>query len=308
MTDTFTYDRCVELVPEWQGLELQIGVLTGGITNTLYRVELPDDRSYVVRVYGPQTELFIDREIEMENLRRMEVSGVAPRLVKYLPEEQVTITEFIPGTPLKNSDFVKDELLDLIVRPIRIIHSSGVRLPKTFDPLEEVKRLSDVLAQVRRGPSGFDIAGTIRVLERISALLNIPHAEYVPCHIDLLADNFILAAEGHGFPEPMYLIDWEYAGMSTPFYEIADMFQEVLVPRETEEKILRLYWRRRHIEEQVLKTDMFKPFPDMYWFLWSLIQLEISSIEFDYYTYGAVKFENAQQNIQMLRERYRLDI
>ncbi len=96
--------------------------------------------------------------------------------------------------------------------------------------------------------------------------------------------------------------------MNTPYYEISDMFQEILMPREVEEKILSIYWEDHNMDEHFLKTDMFKPFPDIYWFLWSLIQLSVSNIEFDYYDYGKVKYENAQENIQVLRERYELDI
>ncbi len=136
MTEDLTYERCVELMPEWQGLDLKISVLTGGITNRLYRVQLSDGGDYVVRVYGPNTELFINRDVEMESIRRMEPTGVTPRLIKYLPEKNVTIVEFIPGTPFKNADFLKDELLEAAVRPIRLIHSSGVRLPRLFDPLQ----------------------------------------------------------------------------------------------------------------------------------------------------------------------------
>jgi hypothetical protein len=55
-------------------------------------------------------------------------------------------------------------------------------------------------------------------------------------------------------------------------------------------------------------TNLFKPFPDIYWFLWSLIQLNISSIEFDYYNYGKIKYENAKKNIKYLREYYNLDL
>ena len=50
--------------------------------------------------------------------------------------------------------------------------------------------------------------------------------------------------------------------------------------------------------------DLFKPFPDIYWFLWSLIQLNISKIEFDYYNYGKVKYENALGNMDFIREAY----
>ena len=86
------------------------------------------------------------------------------------------------------------------------------------------------------------------------------------------------------------------------------MFQEILVPRQIEEKILRIYWEDRNLDEHFLKTDMFKPFPDIYWFLWSLIQLNISNIKFDYYNYGKVKYENARQNIRALKERYGIDL
>jgi thiamine kinase-like enzyme len=216
--------------------------------------------------------------------------------------------EFIPGTPFKNADFLDDELLEAAVRPIVRIHNSGLQLPRLFDPLDEVKQLFKVLL-TQSGPEypEFDIRGTIAVLERISALADIPQSEYVPCHNDLLADNFILVADRESYREPVYLIDWEYAGMNTPYYEISDMFQEILAPREIEEKILRLYWQDRNMDEHLLKTDMLKPFPDIYWFLWSLIQLTISNIEFDYYDYEK-KYETAQGNIRMLRELHGLDV
>ncbi len=308
MTEGLTGDHCLDLMPEWQGLDLKISVLTGGITNKLYRVQLSDGGDYVVRVYGQNTELFIDRDAEAQSIRQMEPTGVVPRLVKYLPEKNVTIVEFIPGTPFKNADFLKDELLEALVRPMLLIHNSGLQLPRLFDPLDKVKQLFRVLTGAGPEYSEFDIRATIAVLERISALADIQHSEYVPCHNDLLADNFILVEDRELTREPVYLIDWEYAGMNTPYYEISDMFQEILVPREIEEKILRTYWQDQNMDEHLYKTELFKPFPDMYWFLWSLIQLTMSNIEFDYYDYGRLKYETAQRNIRMLRERYGLNI
>ena len=303
-----TYEHCIELMPEWQGLDLEISVLTGGITNKLYRVQLPGEGDYVVRAYGRKTGLFIDRDIEMENIRQMEHSGVAPKLIKYLPEKNTTIVEFIPGAPLKNADFEKEELHEAIVRPIRLVHSSGVQLPRLFDPIEEVKKLFKILTKVGPEYAEFNIRGTIDLLDRISTRINIAHSEYLPCHNDLLADNFVLVEDRDKYREPVYLIDWEYAGMGTPYFEIGAMFQEILVSREIEERILRIYWEDRDIDEHLFRTDMLKPFPDIHWFLWSLIQLNISTIEFDYYTYGKVKYDNAQKNIQALRERYGLNV
>ena len=307
-TDGLALEECHDLMPEWRGRVDKIEPLTGGITNKLYRVQLSDGGDYVVRVYGQKTELFIDREVEMENIRRLESSGVTSKLIKYLPRKNVTIVEFIPGTPFTNDDFLKDEVLEKLVRPIKLIHNSKARLPKLFDPLLEVRGLFKVFSDLGKEYPEFDICGTIDILGSISDRAGIPHSQYLPCHNDLLADNFIASEDRDRYPEPVYLIDWEYAGMSTPYYEIADMFQEILVPRAAEDKILRIYWEDRNMDEHVLKTDMFKPFPDIYWFLWSLVKLNISNIEFDYYNYGKVKYNNARKNIDLLRQRYGLNI
>jgi thiamine kinase-like enzyme len=298
----FTAADCIALLPELEGQGLEITSLEGGITNRLCRVRSDRGGDYVFRFYGQKTDLFIDRHAEMENLRRLEGLGITPRLVRYLPELGVTVVTFIPGYVLKNADFLREELWERIVAPIRTIHGSGIRLPRLFDPLQEVKRLNGILAGLPGRYPEFDIAGTIVLLERIAAIAAVAHGDYVPCHNDLLADNFVLA--GDGASASMCLIDWEYGGMAPAHYDLADLFQEILVPREVETRLLSLYWEGRNGDRHRYLTDLFKPFPDIYWFLWSLIQLNISTIDFDYYPYGKVKYDNAHRNIAFLRDQY----
>lgn len=308
MTQDFNRERCLQLMPEWKDLDLRIEPLTGGITNKLFRVQTSNGSDYVFRIYGEKTELFIDRKMEMENIRLMENSGVSPKLVKYLPEENITIVEFIPGKVYQNDDFLQPENLAELVRPIRCVHDSKVNLLRLFDPYVEIIRLAEILRNAGVGYPEFDIAGILEKLQRISGKTGISHDQYVPCHNDLLADNFIKVENPDQYGEKVMLIDWEYAGMNTPYYELGDMFQEIMVPRPVEENILRIYWQDHNMDEHISLTDMFKPFPDIYWFLWSLIQLSNSKISFDYYNYGKVKYENAQKNITALKDLYGINI
>jgi len=300
----FTYADCIRLMPEWNGLALDIQKLKGGITNQLYRVTSNDGTDCVFRFYGKKTEIFIDRDAEMENLRQLAPLGITPRLIKYIPGQGVTVVEFIPGYVLKNKDFLREDLWERIISPIQTIHQSGIRLPSLFNPLTEVMRFYKTLQEINPHYPEFDIAATIRILKKISEVAAIPTSQYVPCHNDLLADNFVLTEDGDRFKSPMCLIDWEYGGMAPVYYDLADMFQEVLLPREVERGLLNVYWEGSDIEHHQYMTDLFKPFPDIYWFIWSLIQLNISSIEFDYYHYGKVKYENALKNVDYLRNRY----
>lgn len=302
----FNAEVCYQLLPEWKGSDVRITQLSGGITNKLYRVRSKKG-DYTVRIYGDKTDLFINRDHEAHALKEMGKIGVSSRLVKYMPEIGVTIVEYIDDSiVLTNRHFLDESLYPKIVDPIRKIHDSGVQLKKTFNPIVEVKKMAAILGDLNAGYPEFAIEDTIRRLDKLSSVMAIPETDYTACHNDLLADNFILIKEGfeHLYGAPMYIIDWEYAGMSTKYYDLADMFQEILVPREAERLIVREYCRDADFDKTLYYVDLSKPFPDIYWFLWSLIQLNISKIAFDYYSYGKVKYENAQRNIEFIRDEY----
>jgi thiamine kinase-like enzyme len=258
----FTESVFFELIPEWQGSEVDINILS-------------------------------------------------PKLIKYLPEWSVTIVEFITGSyTLKNPDFLNEELREKIINPIRRIHNSEVVLPKLFNPLIEVKKMANILEKLNVSYPEFDIDGTIKTLAKIFAIANIPENEYTASHNDLLAENFIMVTNGYEekYREPMYIIDWEYAGMAPRYYDIGDMFQEILVPREVEKSIVEHYCEGRDFDKNLYLIDLFKPFPDIYWFLWSMIQKNISKIGFDFYSYGKVKYENARENIEFMKKEYNLKV
>jgi len=302
----FTPEICYDLLPEWKGLDIDISQLSGGITNKLYRIR-SEKGDCTVRIYGDKTDLFIDRENEAHTIREMAKIGVGSRLVKFIPDKGVTIVEFIDDAiVLTNDHFLDPSLHAKIVDPIRKIHTSSVALKRIFNPLFEVMKMSAICKRLNVEHPEFDIAGIIQRLIKLSAIINIPESEYTACHNDLLADNFILIKEEAAakYECAMYLIDWEYGGMAPNFYDIADMFQEILVPREVEKQIVKEYCNGHNFDRVLFFIDLYKPFPDIYWFLWSLIQLNVSKITFDYYNYGKLKYENAMQNLTFMREEY----
>ncbi|MGQ9616510.1 MAG: phosphotransferase, partial [Spirochaetota bacterium] len=289
---------------------INISVLSGGITNKLYRV-CSEKGDLAVRIYGDKTELFINRDYESESMKMASTIGIAPRLIKYLPEYNVTIVEYIThGYTLKNPDFLQKELREKIVNPIRRLHHSDIKLPKVFNPLNEIISMANILESLKVNYPEFDIKGTIEKLKKLYMKINFPESSFTPCHNDLLAENFILVKEGyqHLYTEPLYIIDWEYAGMAPPYYDMADMFQEILVDRETEKSFVEYYCEGNNYEQNLYFIDMFKPFPDIYWFLWSLNQQNISTIKFDFYNYGKVKYYNAQKNLRFLNDEYGIAI
>ncbi len=302
----FTPDIVVDLLPEWKGEDVTVSVLSGGITNKLYRAYCSKG-DVAIRVYGDKTEMFIDRDREYKALTRMAEAKITTRPVAYLPDKHVTIVEFLTGAyTLKNEDFVREEMWDLIVDPIRRIHTSGAELDYIFNPYEQCMKLGSILDGLNVDYPEFDIKGVFISLKKLNEAIDIPKSDYVLTHNDLLADNFIQVTEDsrNKFEMPMYIIDWEYAAMGPKYYDLSDMFQEILVPRRVEKKLVEHYCEGSNVEETLFYVDMFRPYPDIFWFLWSLIQNNVSSIDFDFYNYGKVKYENTLRNIEFLKKEY----
>lgn len=302
----FTEDIVVDLLPEWRGEKINISILSGGITNKLYRAWCSKG-DVAIRIYGDKTEMFIDRDREYSALTQMADEGITTRPVAYLPEKHVTIVEYLTGAyTLKNKDFLRDDMREMILDPVRRIHASGAVLDYIFNPYEQCMKLGGLLDNLHVDYPEFDIKGTLNDLKKLDEKIDIPRKDYVITHNDLLADNFIMVTDEYKdkFEKPLYIIDWEYGAMGPRYYDMADMFQEILVPREVEKSIVEHYCEGKEFDKSLYYCDMFKPFPDIYWFLWSLIQLNVSTIKFDFYTYGKEKYEHARENIGILVQEY----
>ena len=122
-----TQEACYELMPEWKGLDIHISSLKGGITNKLYRIQsIKGD--YTVRIYGDQTDLFINRDYEADTIQKMSTTGVCSRLIKYMPEIGVTIVEYIDDAIVLNNDHFLDASLYPRIADILIISTSGLNV------------------------------------------------------------------------------------------------------------------------------------------------------------------------------------
>src|ERR1700682_3399545 len=94
-------DHLLPRLATFQNKSLTVTPLSGGLTNTNYRIEA-DGVPYVVRLPGAKTELLaVDRANEVYNARAANQAGVAPRVVEYLEDVNVMVLEFIHGETMR---------------------------------------------------------------------------------------------------------------------------------------------------------------------------------------------------------------
>jgi thiamine kinase-like enzyme len=255
--------------------------LSSGMTNRNFRVELAG-RILVLRLGGEGTDLLgIDRL--NEHAASVAVAGleVGPEVLAFVPEEGALLTRFLPGRCLTAEEARKPEVLERIVDAIHRYHQ-GPAFPGRFSPFDTVRRYHK-LARERGVKFPARLAKALRAMDRIEKALG-PLRRRRPCHNDLLPANFIDQGDS------VKVLDWEYAGMGDPYFDLGNLAANQELTPELCELAVRRYngkLRRKdlaHLQLQRLASDLRES-------LWGFLQLGVSHIEFDYRAYAMKHLE-----------------
>jgi thiamine kinase-like enzyme len=277
-------DEVVTKIPDWVGKDVSITSLSGGLTNSNFRVEV-DGTPYFVRVPGASTELLaVDRDNEYYNSKAAFVAGVAPKVLYHLPEYNVMVLEFINGKTMSKDSLNEPGQPTRMAETIKKLHA-GPRFLRDFNMF----RLTEYYLKIckERGikiPDGY--LDRVTTFERIEKTVNVNPLPTVPCNNDLLAENYI--DDG----KQLWLIDYEYSGNNDPTFELGNTCQEMQFNDDQLKEICAAYFgeiRSNMIARMKLNMIM----SDVGWGLWAAIQTKISMIDFDFWGWAIERWGRA---------------
>lgn len=269
--------RVVGAVPAWDGLEASAQVLGGGITNRNFRVDVGGE-AYVVRLPGADTELLgVDREAERVATEAASAVGVAPEVYAYLPEHRALITRFVEADPLPPGDLERPEVMEAVVASVRAIHGMAP-IPSAFDVFRVVRDYRRTAgSRGIRIPEAYAEALSVsdRVAEAFAAAPMVPR----PCHDDLLNANF-LVRDGR-----VLIVDYEYAGMGDPFFDLGNLSINNQISEAAQEVLLERYFGTPTRVHRA-RVALMRVLSDFREAMWGVVQQAISALEFDYVGYA----------------------
>jgi thiamine kinase-like enzyme len=280
-----TVEEIVDRIAAWRGRPASIRPLTNGLTNANYRVDV-DGRAFVVRIPGASTELLaIDRANELHSARVAAALGVGPAVLHHFPDNGATVVEFLHGRPMTNDTLGEPGMPRRIAATLRVLHD-GPRFLRDFDMLGLAERYRAVAE--RRGlplPPGYrDRRSAVQAIGVALAAHPLPT---VPCHNDLLADNYIEQAGR------LRLVDWEYSGNGDPAFELGNTCRELDYDDVRIGELCRAYFGSAPVA-LVARVRLHMVVSDVGWTLWAVIQTAISRIAFDFAAYGAARWRRAE--------------
>ena len=179
----------------------------GGLSHRNLKLETPAG-AFVLQLpiadpHGP------DRRQAIEATPRAGHLGIGAEFVHAEPQTGVLVTRWVAGAEtLSHERFRSDaQLLGKVTGLLRRWHRSGVQLQPAIDHYDALARLRATLAEPV-GSARLDDA-----LRHARAELGT-QVTLVPIHGDPDLENFLVAPVG------LVLIDWEYAGMGDPAWDL----------------------------------------------------------------------------------------
>jgi thiamine kinase-like enzyme len=281
-------EEIVEKIEDWKGKNVSIQPLSGGLTNTNYKVEV-DGTPYFVRIPGESTEILaIDRHNEYFNSKAAAETGVAPKVLYYLPEFQAMVLEFIRGVTMSNESLNAPGMPAKITSAIKRLHA-GPRFFSDFNMFRLTEYYLGICSERNiRIPEGY--TERIPTIRQIEQSLSVKPLLTVPCNNDLLAENYI-SEDGE-----IRIIDYEYSGNNDPCFELGNTCQELHYDESCIADVCRAYFGRLSAG-MIARMKLNMIMSDVGWGLWAAIQADISKIQYNFWGWAVERWGRAVEKM-----------
>ena len=281
-------NQIIARVPQWAGRsDIQTSFLGGGITNENVRVDVAGE-SFVLRLAGEKTDLLgIDRQQEFAAHLAAAQIGVAPEVVYFIKPEGYLVTRFVNGRSPTLAEAKQPDIIQQIAYILKQIHALPP-ISATFSAFGTVRNYEQIARQYGvEFPAQFDswLDKMVEIETAVSSTTPL-----TLCHNDLLSNNFLLE-NGR-----ITLLDWEYAGMGDPFFDLANLSAHHEFDDEQEQWLLQCYFGDL-LPGQQARLKLMKIMSDFREAMWGMVQIGISQLDFDFRSYARQHFERMAKDM-----------
>ena len=281
-------EEVVTKIPDWKNKEISITSLSGGLTNSNFKVNV-DGISYFVRVPGESTELLaVNRENEYHNSMAAFEAGVGPKVLYHLPEYSVMVLEFLNGRTMSKDSLNQSGMPTRMAQAIKKLNQ-GPRFLLDFNMFRLMEYyLSLCNERSIKIPDGY--SERISTIAQIEKAMSVNPLPTVPCNNDLLAENYI--DDG----KQLWLIDYEYSGNNDPTFELGNTCQEMQFNNNQIAEVCSAYFGEAALDK-IARMKLNMIMSDVGWGLWAAIQAEISTIDFDFWGWAIERWGRAEEKM-----------
>lgn len=260
----------------------------GGLTNYNYIMKI-HGIEYVIREPGGMTDQMIDRRIEKGNNAIASELGLNSACIYFDEETGIKISRYVESSrniALANPEDPNN--MREVSRLIKTIHNSPRLFSNEFNWKQELVKYEKIVEELN-GSFFFDYS---ELKQQLLTLVkeNVKQITLVPCHNDTVPENFLLCDSGK-----VYLIDWEYAGLNDPSWDVAAYILESRLSEEAIHQLFLEYYGQPPAKEEIAKIKCYILAQDLLWTVWALIRHYNGD---DFLEYCVFRYDRFRKNIR----------
>jgi thiamine kinase-like enzyme len=196
--------------------------------------------------------------------------------------EDCLVTEFIACSELGEQEL--ELRVEEVARALHDFHHCAVILPARFWVVDLLSQYAKIVTD-RGGTLPEPYTEAMAIAAEVAAVVELERPR--PCHNDLLAGNIIRAQDGGR----LLLVDWEYAGMGHPYFDLGNLSINNGFDESTDERLLSAYHGAPPSIRQRAALSLMRLLSDAREAAWGVVQASISELDFDFEQYASRHFE-----------------
>lgn len=228
----------LNILADWQQWQLceqpptaeQIKAMPEGLTNQAFLLQL-DSGNYVLRIASSNSEkLDINRHAEFQIHQCLAQAGLTAKIRYKAPDNSYWLRDYVEGRSLTAADLTMPNLR-LMVQTLKQIHQLPVLLET---PQLKIEDKAEHYWQMIEKNYSADVLKLRPELQH--NLAGFPTGKLSLCHMDPTPANWIQTASGE-----LVLLDWEYAAIGHPWWDIAALLQQAPLSQSEQQELLNSY-------------------------------------------------------------------
>lgn len=232
-----------------------------GMTNTSFIFKI-DGVDYIYRHPGDGTESIINRKNEKTSLIKAKEFGVDPTYIYMDVNEGWKISRFV--SEFREPNYTEFEDSKRVISMMRKLHQIPVSVNYGMKPWEDALAMEKMIKK-----KNADCFTEYELLKRkIEILYKQTVGDGVEkcfCHGDTYKPNWMIKPDGE-----VYLIDWEYSGMSDPGIDVGYYIVDAQYDVDEAEQFINEYLSDSYSDVRFQHFMNYIAIIAYYWFVWAL--------------------------------------
>jgi thiamine kinase len=259
---------------------VQIRALSCGLVNESFCVTRGGAHYGLRLAAGGAQDLGVNRAWECRVLAAAAAAGLAPAIMHCEPLQGVLVTGWVSGRTWTAAETAGSAAVAAMAELLRRVHSLPIQAPgRVMNPAAWIALYEDALARATPGSAAaspwVELADTRE--RQLALLAEAEQSKPVLCHSDLHRHNLVVGDGEVGCETgaPAILLDWEYAHVADPLWDLAGWSLNNDWRADQAEELACRYLGRAPLAGERLRLDSLLWLYDYVCLLWSELYLRV---------------------------------